>query len=167
MAGSGLTGANGVIEAFAWIAEALDSRSIPFRVAGGLAARLYGAVRPLADIDLDVPEEHLATIGTELKAFIMFGPERFVDEYWDLQLLSLDYHGQKIDLSGAHDARVFDHNRKKWIRLSTHFESSPRLEVLNRSALVIPKRELITYKRMLCREVDQIDVEQMTRVGGG
>lgn len=153
------------VKAFAWITQALHSRSIPFRVAGGLAARLYGATRPLGDIDLDVPEEHLATIAADLKAFIKFGPERFVDELWDLQLLTLDYHGQEIDLGGAQQGRVFDRKRKKWIHLTTDFESSPRLEVLGRSVLVIPKEDLILYKRMLGREVDVVDVEQITRIG--
>ncbi len=94
--------------ALAWIVGALRERGVPFQITGGLAARCYGAKRPLVDIDIDVPEEHLPSLGRVLAEHVVFGPGRFRDDDWDLTLLTLRYAGQNIDLGGAYETRFFD-----------------------------------------------------------
>lgn len=42
--------------ALIWIADILKKQQIRFQISGGLAAIAYGANRPLADIDIDIPE---------------------------------------------------------------------------------------------------------------
>src|SRR5690348_12670369 len=41
-----------------WIVNILKKLNINFQIAGGLAANIYGADRPLHDIDIDIPEEY-------------------------------------------------------------------------------------------------------------
>lgn len=149
--------------AMKWICALLDREGIAFRVAGGLAARWYGSDRPLVDIDLDVPEESLEKIASLVPDFVKFGPARFLDETWDLELLTLMYRDQQIDLNGAHRGRVFDKKRNTWVTLQTDFSQSPQCEILGCRVRVIPKDELVAYKSMLAREVDLLDVEAITK----
>ena len=56
--------------AFHWIVNILKTHNIPFHVAGGLAAKSYGAQRELADIDLDIPEDRFEDIIPEVQKYI-------------------------------------------------------------------------------------------------
>ena len=46
-------------EAFKWIVGLLRKHTIPYQIAGGFAARLYGSTRELADIDIGIPEDFI------------------------------------------------------------------------------------------------------------
>lgn len=74
--------------AFHWIVNILKKFNTPFQIAGGLAAIVYGANRPLEDIDIDIPEEYFSLIKEEVKDFIIYGPAQFKDETWDLMLMT-------------------------------------------------------------------------------
>lgn len=75
--------------ALAWIADVLKSHNIPFQISGGLAAKVYGSDRPLADIDIDVPDEHLPLLADLLTDHVVWGPARYLDGEWDLMLLTV------------------------------------------------------------------------------
>ena len=108
-------------EAFFWIIEILRKHNIKFQLSGGFAARLYGATRPLADIDIEMADEGFEKILPEVKEYIVFGPDRYVDETFNVQLLTLKYKGQEIDLSGEKGEKIFDKNTGKWVAVSyTH-----------------------------------------------
>jgi len=49
-------------KAFLWIYSLVEEKNIPFRASGGFAAKLYGADRALADIDIDYDEAKLGLI---------------------------------------------------------------------------------------------------------
>lgn len=147
--------------ALAWIVGVLQTRNIPFQITGGLAARVYGSTRPLADIDIDVPEEFLPALARALTDHVVFGPERLCDEEWDLDLLTVGYAGWRIDLGGAHTARVFDRAARAWVPVTTDLTTAARRDVLGIDAPVVAKGDLIAYKRVLGRDVDRIDVVAM------
>jgi hypothetical protein len=148
--------------AFRWIVGILNDHKIPFEISGGFAARMYGATRDLADIDLDIPEENFQDILPEVKKHIVFGPARYRDDNWDLFLMTLRYLGQDIDIAGA-KARMLDQNTRKWVALNADFSRTTPLEIYGLRVPVANKEDLIAYKRMLGREVDNIDIEQMTK----
>lgn len=151
-------------EALHWITDILRARGIPYQIAGGLAANVYGSPRPLNDIDIDVPDDHLAEIVPDVREHIEFGPAHFVDDDWDLQLLTLNYHGQHIDLSGVDTVKVFDKAKGKWVDVSGDPADAELHAVLGITVPVIKPKELIFYKSILNRTIngqaiDRIDVE--------
>ena len=148
--------------AFLWIVGILQGHKIPFLITGGFAARLYGATRELADIDLEIPEDRFSELLPELKDYSKFGLNQYRDEEFDVLLLSLLYEGQDIDISGAYKTKIFDRDKKEWISTKSDFSKANPMIVYGIEVLVIEKNELIEYKKILARDVDKIDVEQMT-----
>ena len=147
--------------ALAWIAGILNGRNIPFQVTGGLAARVYGSTRPLADIDIDVPDEHLTVLAKLLAGHVVSGPARYRDGEWDIMLLTVNNSGCDIDLGGAFGARVFDRAARSWVPVVADFGTAVRLMVFGVEVPVIAKNALIAYKRRLDRDVDRMDVAAM------
>lgn len=144
--------------ALRWIVDLLGSQGIPFQVAGGLAARAYGSIRPLADIDLYVPGAHLAQVAAEAGPYVTFGPERHRGEQWDLTFMKLCYAGQMIELGDSDDTRYLDAASGRWHRAEIDYRASVVLEVLGLEVPVMPLASLVEYKRRLNRDVDLIDL---------
>ena len=80
--------------AFKWIVGLLHTHAIPFRIAGGFAAHWYGSTRPIADIDIGIPDDRFDEIYEDVKEYVTFGPGQYVDEEWDLKLMTLVYKEQ-------------------------------------------------------------------------
>lgn len=152
---------NNAKAALKWITDILKKYQIPFQIAGGLAARAYGATRPLDDIDIDLPEPCFESIFAEISPYTTFGPARYKSELWDLYLLTLNYKGQPIDLSGANTVKIFNKVTGKWQKIPADFSKVETKKVLGLKVPIIPLTELIKYKTVLNREVDRIDVQQI------
>jgi hypothetical protein len=60
--------------ALRWIIDILYAQKVQYQLAGGLAARLYGAERPLNDIDIDVYEEDFEKILPFVREYVVYGP---------------------------------------------------------------------------------------------
>jgi hypothetical protein len=144
--------------ALAWITATLRALDVPFQITGGLAARCYGSTRPLADIDIDVPEEHLPMLGDHLASYAVFGPARYRDDSWDLLLLTLRFGGQPIDLGGAYQTRVFDRSACRWVPAPANLETSVPIVVMGVEVPVVARADLASYKRRLARSVDREDL---------
>ena len=144
--------------ALEWITQLLTRYDITYQITGGLAAKIYGSERPLADIDIDVPNEAITKIMPDIKNYLVYGPCRYQDSEWDILLATLDYHGQLIDFSGADDGLTFDKQNKKWVTCEVDFSKIKRYEIENINIPVIAKDELIKYKSSLRREVDLLDI---------
>jgi hypothetical protein len=56
----------GSASAFQWIVRILETRAIPFAISGGLAAKSYGSLRELNDIDIDIPDDSFCKIVPEV-----------------------------------------------------------------------------------------------------
>lgn len=152
---------NAVKSALIWIVDILQKHNIPFQIAGGLAVNAYGSNRQLNDIDIDIPEEAFDIIKEEVAPYIIFGPTRFKDELWDLFLLTLDYQGQRIDLSGAYTCKIYHKIENTWIKIITDFSQVKFMKIYDLNLPVIRKEDLIAYKKILSRPVDLIDIQQL------
>ena len=154
--------------ALGWITRLLQLRRIPFQAVGGLAARAYGATRPLVDLDFYVPTARLAEIADAVRAdpaaTVLREPEPYRDAAWDLRYLAVEYQGQRIELGAADGARYFDRRAEVWRDAAIDWASSVPRAVLGHEIPVMPKEQLIAYKRALDREVDRLDLAELERL---
>lgn len=145
----------------AWITGILDRLEIPYQVAGGLAARCYGSERPLHDIDFYIPGSSFEKLQDKVSEYVEFGPRHYRDEHWDIIFMKLDYHGRQIEFGDADHTRYYDAHTEQWIREEVDFSASEMITCEGIELPVMPKQQLIDYKRRLNREVDRRDVNDI------
>lgn len=148
-------------EALSWIVEMFRRVDVPFQVVGGLAARAYGAKRPLVDLDFYIPTSRLDDIADVTAAFVSRPPSHYRDECWDLIFMKLEYQGQPIEIGGADGARYFDRQASRWHEAGIRFDVSVERTIFGVSLPIMPIDQLIEYKQRLDREVDRQDVAEM------
>lgn len=153
-------------EALTWIVGTLRKHDIPFEVTGGFAGIVYGSGRPLADIDFDVPEDRIPELVPHVRDYIVYGPEHYVDDSWDLTLMTLNYKGQPIDIGGAFQAKVCDPDTKEWFSIPSRLECAEIHNILGMDIPVVNPHDYIHYKRILRRvfEGKHIDVDDAAAV---
>lgn len=150
-------------KAFFWITDTLERGGIPYRIFGGFAARVYGVDRGLADIDIEVRREDTPKMVEEVAPYIVFGPARCKDENWDLELITLQYEGQEIDIAES-GAKIFNQERRMWEEYEGDVENVVMKEIFGKKVPVQPLDSLISCKLKLSREVDQEDVRQLNKI---
>ena len=149
--------------AFHWIIDILQHHGMVYKISGGFAARVYGVNRELADIDIEVADVDIIKIINDVKPFIVFGPARYKDDNWDLELMTLKYEGQEIDIAGT-NAKIFNYETTQWEPCSGNLESIEMKDVFGRKVPIESSDSLIAYKTKLAREVDLEDVRQLQRL---
>lgn len=150
-------------KAFLWITNILEQTSVTYRISGGFAARVYGVERELADIDIQIADKDIVIIAEEVKPYIIFGPARYQDENWDLNLITLQYLGQEIDIAST-NAKIFNQKTKLWEGWVTTLGDFEIKEVYRKNVPIEPMKSLISYKTNLAREVDLEDVRQFKTI---
>ena len=151
-------------KALTWIVGILKKHNVHFQISGGLAARVYGAIRELADIDVYVSSECFEKIKKDTQRFIIKGPKAYKDDQWRVWYVALKYCGQEIELCDAANTYFFDKTRGKWIKQKINFQHSNFKEVFGLKVPVMAKAELIAYKKRIQRRVDIIDIKQLLKV---
>ncbi len=144
---------------FNWIITILQNKHIPFAISGGLAAKSYGSPRQLNDIDIDVHDVDLEKLVEEVKPYITFGPARYKNERWDLQLIKLCHEGQDIDIGGCDNLKICDARTGIWEPCPTDFTDVTYRDIFGIIVPVTPKAELIAYKSMLQGDHQKIDID--------
>lgn len=147
--------------ALAWVVDLLQRNGIPFQAVGGLAARAYGGTRELADLDFYLPMERFPELLPEATPYVVWGPEHYQDAHWDITFAKLEFAGQKIEFGDSSDAFIRDPRSENWVRQEIAYERSVWGEVLGVRVPLMPKAELIAYKRLLDRDVDRLDVAEL------
>jgi hypothetical protein len=143
---------------FQWIVAVLQKHAVPFVVTGGLAARSYGSSRPLNDIDIDIPSGDFVKILPDIKPYVVFWPARYLDEKWDLPLMTLDHHGQEIDIGGGDDIKIYDDGNKKWTAIPAGFSEAGQREIFGLVVPVVSPDQLIAYKSLLNGVHQKVDI---------
>lgn len=149
-------------QAFRWVVGILKQNNIPFQISGGFAARLYGSDRPLYDIDIEIMDTDFDKILPFVKDKIIYGPDRYKDEIFDILLVTLDYYGQEIDICGSETDRLFNQKTKQWESCETDLGSAIEMHSYGLKVPVITSQNLISYKNKIQRPVDLEDVENIT-----
>lgn len=136
-------------KALKWIAAILRKNNVPFQITGGLAAHIYGSKRPINDIDIDIPEKYFDTIIRDINQYIIYGPAHYQDERWDLQLITLNYHGQEIDIGGSSQTKIKDIRTGRWKATPSDLSLAVEKEIMGITVPVIEPYDLLEYKKML------------------
>ena len=149
--------------AFHWITDILEKNKIPYKISGGMAAKIYGVTRELADIDIEIKNKHITVVSELVKPYLAFGPTNYKDEFWELELMTLTYLEQDIDISGS-PAKIYNKTSKQWENCPGTLENIEILEIYEKKVPVESLDSLIAYKKILNREVDKEDVRQLLMI---
>lgn len=155
-----------ISQALGWIVSLLKRHAIAYQISGGLAARAYGATRPLVDIDLcaslqESPQRQ--TFLEEIRPHLIreWGP--YLSASWDIMYLALTYRGMQIEIGeGSAYRRIYNRRDGRWEERRLNFATPTHMNLYGVDVAVMPKDELLAYKAMLAREVDQLDIVQLT-----
>jgi hypothetical protein len=145
--------------ALKWILWILEEPKVDFLISGGFAVRAYGSQRELADIDIEVPDKDIPAIAEKTKEYIIFGPQRYKDNFWILNLMTLKYSGQNIDIVGRDEAHIFNMHKGEWQVLNPKPKKKVIMEAYGMKLPIDTKEELIRYKSIIGRDVDMEDVK--------
>lgn len=148
-------------DALRWITRLVEGAGITFQAVGGLAARAYGADRPIVDLDFYVLGEDFEALLVAAGDACVWGPERYRDNTWDLTFARLRWGGVPIEVADATGAQYFDRIRNQWITQDIDFHRSETRTVLGTPIPVMPKAQLVAYKKGLARSVDLQDLKEM------
>ena len=149
--------------ALKWIVGILDKKDIPYQISGGFAAKIYGSERKLNDIDIDIPETNFDDILSDIKEYLIYGPDNYVDGKWNIKLMTVNYHGQEIDIAGAFEGYVSNKNRTAWLKIKTDFENARDIKIDSLMVKVIHPPLLIEYKQHLDGNHQMEDIQAVQK----
>lgn len=144
-----------------WIVGILEKRKIKFNVLGGLAAYAYGSKRMLVDIDLAMRNNDFQKILPDVKKYIVEPPHFSKSENWQCYFMELKYKGITIEIGGDKGCKMLNSKTGKWQKRKDGLSKHVTKKVFGLSLPIIPKKELIEYKKELMRDVDMIDLKNL------
>lgn len=148
------------IQTLKFIISTLDQHKIKYQVTGGLAGNIYGSTWPLHDIDLEVAQKDMERVASLFRDCTIRPLARFVDEEFDLMLLTLRLGDVEVDINQAEDAFVFTKEGVR-IQLDTDLSRAKEISFLGLKLHVQPLEELIKYKDLLGRKEDVLDLSRL------
>lgn len=160
------TGARSPARALERVLAALSDLGVPAQAVGGLACRAWGGGRDLVDLDFYVPERALARVEAAVPDWIRAPAGPVAAEHWELRVLPLEVEQWRVELGGAEGARYRRGPGAPWHDAAVGFERSTPRTAFGVDVPVMPLEELVRYKRVLDREVDQVDLHELTGNGG-
>ncbi|MCJ2376387.1 MazG-related protein [Vibrio sp. ZSDZ34] len=153
---------NKVKIALEWLTEILDSQQVQYQIVGGLAATIHGGSRPVADIDLYIHQADADKLLKQVGPCVSKPLKHYVEGAWDLHYVQLIYQSQKIEIGLFPGTKIRSSHDGSWHELRIDFSSSTLKRFYDIELSVMPLDELISYKRILGREVDLIDIAQLS-----
>lgn len=148
--------------ALIWLKNILDSEQVEYQIVGGLAATIHGGSREIADIDLYIHNDDANKILPHVVQYISKPLAHYAEYGWDLEYFQLVYNNQKIEIGLSQNTKIQSQQNGSWYQLEIDLSASIIKDYQGIKLPVIPIYRLIEYKRMLGREVDLIDVQQLT-----
>ena len=97
----------------------------------------------------------------DINPYVVWGPKTVVEGAWSLTYLKANYHGQKIEIGDTADLKIQSCMNGEWVEQVIDFEASIVKSILDLEIEVMPVDQLIAYKRLLGRDVDQQDIQEL------
>ncbi len=146
-------------KALKWIIGILDDNNITYQIGGGLATNLYGSVRPVNDIDISLSGKYFPVIIPLVREHTIAGPKQYLSEKWDCTTLSLNYHGQDIDITDVDTLLMRNKAETEWIKNKEIYEKHPPVtkEADGVRVVLMDPRVLLEYKNELNGEHQNFD----------
>ncbi len=153
---------NKVEKALRWIVSLLKLEKIQYQIVGGFAAHLHGGSRAVADIDLYITQEDADKLLPHVLPFVSKPLQHYREEGWDLEYFQLIYHSQKIEIGLSPATKIYSSESNQWIDLPINYQSSVHKSYCGIEVFVMPIQDLVAYKSILARDVDWIDINELT-----
>jgi hypothetical protein len=150
-------------EVLTFLVQTLNSEDIVFQVSGGLAATAHGATRPLYDIDLEIHKEDVETVRRLFKEYITEDWNNDLDgedDQFDIWMMKLEIKGVPIDINQVEDVYLISKTGERTLQPSA-MDTEPKV-VEGITIPVLRKEPLIAYKKLLARDTDLVDIEQIS-----
>lgn len=140
-----------MIKALQWIVDILDSKNMPYMIGGGFAAHIYGSQRPINDIDISISGKYFPEIIPLVSEYITAGPKHYSNEKWDCDTLSLNYHGQDIDLTDVDTLTMSTKDKTSWVKPKDLYRKYPAVQkqIAGVTVSLMDPRDLVAYKKEL------------------
>jgi hypothetical protein len=149
-------------EVLNFLVQTLRGEDITFQVSGGLAAIAHGATRSLYDIDLEIHKKDVETVRTLFREYITEDWNNDLDgedDQFDIWMMKLEIRGVPVDINQVEDVYLISKTGERTLQPSDMDTESKVVEGITIPAL--RKEPLIAYKKILGRDTDLIDIEQM------
>ena len=149
------------LEVLELLIATFDQCKVPYQFTGGLAGNIHGSNWPLHDIDVDMNRADMPLMSKGFASNVVRPHARFVDEEFDLYLMTLNIEGVEVDISQVEDAYIFSQGKR--VPLYTDLNKSDQRILFGHPVRVLPLKELIAYKRLLGRKTDVDDLLSLTQ----
>ncbi|ELB2889485.1 MazG-related protein [Vibrio parahaemolyticus] len=145
-----------------WLKDLLEAEGVDYQIVGGLAATIHGGSREIADIDLYIRNSDANKVLARVSKFISKPLTHYTEYGWDLEYFQLVYQNQKIEIGLSQNMKIQSALDGSWHELKIYFSESVVKLYQGIELPVIPVHRLVEYKRILGREVDLIDIQELT-----
>lgn len=139
-------------ETIKFLVSVFDKNLIEYQFTGGFAGNVYGSTWPLHDVDVEVVQKDIQLLADRLKDYTIRPFAQFVDEEFDLMLLTLKINDIEVDINQVEDAFIFANGIKT--PLNTDISRRNKIFFLGLELYVQPLSDLIQYKKFLGRQAD-------------
>ncbi len=143
-----------------YIIQILKENNIQFQITGGLAVILYGGKKDLFDIDIDIYKKDFPKIKELFKEYIKEDYHQNKGKHFENWTMVFEIDEVMVDFGQAEDCFMFDKKEER-IDMSTDLSHPTIVDFEGMELSIEPKDELISYKQVLSRETDLIDIEQI------
>lgn len=145
-----------------WLKGVLDAEGVEYQIVGGLAATIHGGRREIADIDLYIRNSDANKVLSHVAQYISKPLTHYAEHGWDLEYFQLLYQDQKIEIGLSQHTKIQSQQDGSWHPLEINFSESVTKDYQGIELPVMPVHRLVEYKRILGREVDRVDIQELT-----
>lgn len=146
------------------ITRLLEENVICYQVTGGTAAILWGVDRDTQDLDFDVSKKDIAKIREIFGKYITTDYHQYIGADFDLWLVICEIEGVPVEFGQSEGAMILGIGNKVWTPLPDTIKNARIVEIDGDEVRLQATGDLIQYKEILGRDVDILDVKQLSKL---